>query len=119
MTHKLRLIGALYLFRYISAVTLPRLWSRLELKVASSSTNYKKTQKYLTQFRGFLTSIVINGLDNDKMFITKPSKSNPVQNFFSVLNLIVKNMQKSDKPLHEFRLSDFGEEKKRKILKKN
>jgi len=57
-------------------------------------------------------------MDNDKMFITKPAKSNPVQNFFSILNLIVKNMQKSDKPLHEFRLSDFGEENNGKIRKR-
>ena len=94
--------------RYISAVTLPKLWSELDLEIVSSQMNYKHIQKYLIQFRNYISSIRITGCDDNKIFVTKPHKNNHVQKFFSILNLILQNIQKSDQPLKQFTLSNFG-----------
>ena len=90
--------------------SVARLWNNFELDIAAIGARsgcYRQTQKYLKQFRNFISSITISGRDPDKI-LNGGKMQKPIQSFLSVLNLIAEESKRTPFKISKFTICNFG-----------
>ena len=106
------------------STTTSRLWRTYQINASdmSNGATFRRHQKYLKQFRPFVTSLVINGADPAKVFFIKqrigpfgPRPSNQleiratdvVQRFFAVLNMATQAIERGSIRLKSLSMENF------------
>ena len=92
-------------------LSVSKLWSKFELDIAAIGARsgcYRQTQKYLKQFRNFISSITISGRDQDKV-MNGGKIQKPIQTFLSVLNLVAEESTRKPIKINKLTIENFGE----------
>ena len=91
--------------------SVSRFWSNFELDIAAIGARsgcYRQTQKYLKQFRNFISAITISGRDHDKI-LNGGKIQKPIQSFLSVMNLIAEESTRKTIRIEKLTIENFGE----------